>query len=148
VRHRCSSHGSGSSSEPVLSGPSHAAAAIRLSSPPSDGPAVVLLLCDADHRLLLAVVVDGASAAGVPAVVNLALEVADPAGVAGIVVGIVQERLGQYLPKPDVAMLAGLADRCGARGVALLDLLLVGPRGWKSVHHLAGGPGGGEDVDQ
>jgi hypothetical protein len=119
-----------------------------LSAPPSDGPAVVLLLCDPSHRLLLAVVVDGATAGGVPSVVNLALEVAEPAGVAGIVVGIVQQRLGQYLPKPDVASLAGLADRCSGRGVALLDLLLVGPRGWKSVHHLAAAPGGDEDGNQ
>ena len=147
MRSRCTSHGPGPS-EPVLTGPAQAAAAIRLSSPPADGPAVVLLLCDADHRLVLAVVVDGASAAGVPSVVNLALAVAEPAGVAGIVIGIVQERLGQYLPKPEVAALAGLADRCTSRGVALLDLLLVGPRAWRSVHHLAAGPRGGEDGDQ
>ena len=147
MRPRCTTHGPGPS-DPVLTGPSHAAAAIRLSAPPSDGPAVVLLLCDADHRLLLAIVVEGASAGGVPSVVNLAMEVAEPAGVAGIVVGIVQERLGQYVPKPEAAALAGLADRCAARGIHLLDLLLVGPRGWKSVHHLAAAPAGGEDGNQ
>ena len=147
MRHRCTTHGS-DPSEPVLRGPSHAAAAIRLSSPPSDGPAVVMLLCDPSHRVVLAVVVDGATAESVPQAVGLALEVAEPAGVGGIVIGIVRERLGQYLPKPEAAALAGLVDRCTGRGVALLDVLMVGPRGWKSVHHLAAAPGEGDHGDQ
>ncbi|MDQ4097465.1 MAG: hypothetical protein M3144_06320 [Actinomycetota bacterium] len=102
-----------------------------------------MLLCDADHRLLLAVTVDGASATAVPRVVDLVLAVAESAGVTGIVVGISRERLGQYLPKPDAAALAGLEDRCAAAGVNLLDVLLVGPRGWRSVRDLAAGPPGG-----
>jgi len=149
VRHRCTSHGPGGPgpSEPILSGPAHAASAIRLSAPPAEGPAVVVLLCDPDHRLLLAITVDGADATAVPRVVDLVLAVADSAGVAGIVVGIVQERLGQYLPKRAAAALVGLEARCAAAGVRLLDLLLVGPRGWRSVWDLAASPPGGEDDD-
>jgi hypothetical protein len=146
VRQRCTSHGSGGS-EPVLSGPDHAASAIRLSAPPSAGPAVVVLLCDAERRILLAVTVDTAPPTAVPRVVDLVLAVSSSAGVRGIVVGIVRERLGQYLPKPDAAALAGLEPRCAAAGVDLLDVLMVGPRGWRSLRHLAAGPTGGEDDD-
>lgn len=147
MRHRCTSHGSGGS-EPVLSGPDHAASAIRLSAPPAAGPAVVVLLCDSARHILLAVTVDGATATAVPRVVDLVLTVSSSAGVSGIVVGIVRERLGQYLPKPEAAALAGLEPRCAAAGVTLLELLVVGPRGWRSVRHLAAGPPGGEDDDQ
>jgi hypothetical protein len=84
----------------------------------------------------------------VPRVVDLVLAVSSSAGVSGIVVGIVRERLGQYLPKPDAAALAGLEQRCVSRGVSLLDVLVVGPRGWRSVRHLAAEPAGGEDDDQ
>ena len=146
MRHRCTTHESGSGpSEPILAGPAHAASAIRLSSPPVEGPAVVVLLCDRDHRLLLAMTVDGAPPSGVRPAVDVVLAVAPSAGIAGIVVGIVQERLGQYVPKPEAAALRGLVDRCAAAGVDLLDLLLVGPRGWRSLYHLAEAPEGGED---
>jgi len=148
VRHRCTSHGPGfgpGGSEPILAGPAHAASAIRLSSPPAEGRSVVILLCDRDHRLLLAMTVDGAPPSGVRPAVDVVLAVAPSAGIAGIVVGIVQERLGQYLPKPEAASLRGLVDHCAASGVDLLDLLLVGPRGWRSLYHLAEEPGEGED---
>ncbi len=139
MSHRCTSHGSDPSG-PVLSGPAHAASAIRLSAPPAEGPAVVVLLLDSDHRLLLAITVDGAPPTAVPRVVDLVLAVAQSAGVAAIVVGIVRERLGQYLTKADTAALGGLEGRCTAEGVSLLDVLLVGPRGWRSVRPLASGP--------
>ncbi len=146
MRHRCTTHASGSDdSEPILAGPAHAASAIRLSAPPVEGPAVVVLLCDRDHRLLLAMTVEGAPPSGVRPTVDVVLGVAASAGVTGIVVGIVQERLGQYVPKPEAATLAGLVDRCAAHGVDLLDLLLVGPRGWRSLYHLAEAPEEGED---
>ena len=147
MRHRCTTHGS-DGPEPIVAGPSHAAAIIRASAPPAEGPAVVVLLCDPSHKLLLAITVEGAPPAGASRVVDLVLAVAEPAGVSGIVIGIVQPRLGQYVPKPDVAALAGLADRCAAGGVDLLEMLLVGPRGWRSVHHLAAAPGEGEDGPQ
>lgn len=146
MRQRCSTHDPGSdASEPILAGPAHAAAAIRLSSPPAEGPSVVVLLCDRDQRLLVAMTVEGAPASGVRPAVDVVLGVAPSAGVAGIVVGIVQERLGNYLPKPDVASLRGLVARCAAAGVDLLDLLLVGPRGWRSLYSLAEGSEEGED---
>jgi hypothetical protein len=107
----------------------------------------VVLLCDAERRILLAVTVDAAPPTAVPRVVDLVLAVSSSAGVRGIVVGIVRERLGQYLPKPDAAALAGLEPRCAAAGVDLLDVLMVGPRGWRSLRHLAVGPTGGEDDD-
>lgn len=136
MRPRCGSHGSGGS-EPVLAGPAHAVSIIRASTGPSRAPGLVVLLCDADHHLLLAITAEGAPPSAAPRVVDLVLAVAETAGVAGIVVGVVRERLGQYLPKPDVAALHGLAARCEAGGVALLDLLLVGPRGWRSLYDLA-----------
>jgi hypothetical protein len=128
-----------------LSGPAHAAAVTRASAPPAEGPAVVALLCDVDHRLILAITVDGAPPSAVPNLVDLVLGVAEPAGVRSLVVSIVRERLGQYLPKPEEAVLAGLVARCARAGVNLLDVLLVGPRGWRSVRHLAGGIEAGED---
>lgn len=140
MRSRCSTHESGAPqpSEPVISGPDHAASVIRASAPPPEGPAVVVLLCDSSHRLIIAVTVDGAPPSGAAKVVDLVLSVAGSAGVSGIVVGIVQPRLGQYIPKPDADTLAGLAARCERGGVHLLDLLLVGPRGWRSIRDLAG----------
>ncbi len=149
MRHRCTQHDGPEPVDPgpdlVLAGPAHAAAAIRLSAPPAEGPAIVVLLCDGEHRLLLAMAVEGAPPTGVRGVVDVVLGVAGPAGVTGIVVGIVRERLGQYVPKPDEAAVRGLAGHCAAQGVDLLDLLLVGPRGWRSLYHLAQAPGEGED---
>jgi hypothetical protein len=144
VRPRCTTHESGDS-EPILSGPAHAVAAIRLSAPPAEGPAIVALLCDHDHRLLLAITVEDAPATGARRVVDLVLSVAESAGVTGIVVGIVRERLGRYLSKAEVAGLGGLVARCEAAGVDLLDVVLVGPRGWRSIYDLADEPVGGED---
>ena len=144
---RRTSHGS-DPSEPVLSGPDQAARVVRLSAPPAQGPAVVVLLLDARHRLLLTITVDGAPPAGAARAVDLVLAIAQPAGVAGVVVGIVRERLGQYLPKGDAAALAGMAERCAAAGVDLLDVLLVGPRGWRSVRHLAAQAREGDDGGQ
>jgi len=140
VRPRCTSHGPGGP-EPVVAGPSHAAAIVRATSPPAQGPALVALLCDRSHQLLLALAVDGALPAAMPQVVDFVLSVAQPAGVKGIVLAAVRERLGGYLPRRDTEGLRGLAGRCSAGGVDLLDVLLVGPRGWRSVYDLAGGPG-------
>lgn len=142
MRSRCTTHGSGDS-EPILAGPAHAVSAIRLSAPPAEGPALVVLLCDHDHRLLLAITVEGAPVSGARQVVDLVLSVSESAGVTGIVVGIVRERLGRYLSKPEVAGLQGLTARCDAAGVDLLDVLLVGPRGWRSIYDLADEPSGG-----
>jgi hypothetical protein len=146
VRHRCATHSSGPS-EPVLSSPDEAAAVTRLSAPPSDGPAVVALLCDADHRLILAITLDGAPATAAPRVVDLVLQVAESGGVAGIVLGIVKPRLERLAPV-EASALGGLLTRCQAAGVVLLDVLLVGPRAWRSLRHLAGLPREGEDGHQ
>ncbi len=124
-----------------MAGPSHAAAIVRASSPPAEGPALVALLCDRSHRLLLALAVDGAPPTALPRVVDFVVGVAEPAGVHGIVLAIVRERLGGYLPKPHAQALAGLASRCQTSGIELLDVLLVGPRGWRSLHDLARAPG-------
>jgi hypothetical protein len=123
-----------------VAGPSHAAAIVRASSPPAEGPALVALLCDRSHRLLLALTVEGAPPTALPRVVDFVLGVAEPAGVQGIVLAIVRERLGGYLPKPHTQALAGLASRCQTSGIDLLDVLLVGPRGWRSLHDLARAP--------
>ncbi|MFP5318788.1 MAG: hypothetical protein ACLGI2_10900 [Acidimicrobiia bacterium] len=144
MRPRCTTHdpsGTGGD-EPVVAGPSHAAAIVRASSPPAAGPALVALLCDRSHQLLLALAVEGAPAAALPRVVDFVLGVAEPGGVRSIVLAIVRERLGSYLPRRDAEGLSGLAPRCEAAGVDLLDVLLVGPRGWRSVYDLAAGPGG------
>jgi hypothetical protein len=143
VRPRCTSHGS-DHEEPIVAGPSHAAAIVRASSPPTAGPALVALLCDPSHRLLIALAVDGATPAALPRVVDFVLGVAEPAGVAGIVLAAVQQRLGAYLPKREAEGVAGLAGRCQDAGVDLLDVLVVGPRGWRSVYDLARSPSGGE----
>ncbi|MGH9278864.1 MAG: hypothetical protein ACRD12_12270 [Acidimicrobiales bacterium] len=134
-------------SAPILAGPAHAAAAIRLSAPPAHGRAIVALLCDASHRLLLAVAVENAPASSVPQVVDLVLAVAASGGIRGLVVGIVQPRLGP-LPVRQAEALRGLAAGCAGASVDLLDVLLVGPRGFRSVHYLADAPRGGEDGDQ
>lgn len=140
MRPRCTTHGP-AEPEPVVAGPSHAAAIVRASAPPAHGPALVALLCDHSRQLLLALAVEGAPPAALPPVVDFVLGVAEPAGVRTIVLAIVQERLGAYLPKRDAQGLRGLASRCGEGGVDLLDVLLVGPRGWRSVYDLAGWPG-------
>ena len=102
-----------------------------------------LLLRQVDHHHVFAV--EGAPPSGVRGAVDVVLGVAAEAGVVGIVVGIVRERLGQYVPKPEEAALRGLVLHCAARGVDLLELLLVGPRSWRSLYHLAEGPVEGED---
>lgn len=142
--HHTRSHGS-RGGEPVLTGPADAVAAIRLSAPPAEGPAVVVLLCDRDHRLVVAVVVEGAGAEAVRSIIDLVVAVADPAGVAGVIVGIVRDRLGSFLPKREGDRLRGIVSRCEAAGVDVLDIVLVGPRAWRSVFDLAVRPEGDED---
>lgn len=146
MRPRCNDHDS-ERPEPILAGPAHAAAAVRLSVPPAEGPAVVALLCDASHRLLLSIAVEAATPSRVPPIVDLVLAVAGPGGIRGLVIGIVQPRLGP-LPIRQASALGGLAARCTGAGVALLDILLVGPRGFRSVQYLAGAGGSGEDGEQ
>ncbi len=130
--------------DPVLSGPSAAARVIRLSVSPPGRQAIVLLLCGPDHRLLLAVSVDGAPITGVRRAVDLVLQVAEPGGITGLVIGLVRGR-GGPLSGPKLASLAGLVERCDRGGVDLLDVLVVGPNHWRSLWDLADVPGEGED---
>lgn len=146
MRPRCNDHDPDSSA-PILAGPAHAAAAIRLSAPPAHGRAIVVLLCDPSHRLILAIALENAFPSSAAQVVDLVLAVAETGGVSGIIIGIVQERLGP-LPVRQAVALAGLEARCRGGGVDLLDVLLVGPRGFRSIHYLAAAPGEGEDGDQ
>ncbi|MCA1691785.1 MAG: hypothetical protein LC733_06135 [Actinobacteria bacterium] len=132
---------------PLLAGPADAAAAVRLSMPPGEEHGVVLLLCGPDHRLLLAVAVDRAPITGVGRAVDLVLQVADPGGITGLVIGIVRPH-GGPLSGAEERSLAGLVARCGAAGVDLLDVLVVGRRRWRSLWHLAEAPAEGEDGDQ
>ena len=132
---------------PVLSGPSDAAAVVRLSVAPAHHQAIVLLLCDAEHRLLLAITVEGAAVTGVGRAVDVVLQVADSGGVAGLVVGIVRGGRGGRLTKAEESSLAGLLARCDGAGVDLLDVLVVGRRGHRSLWHLAEAPAEGEDGD-
>lgn len=143
----CNNHRRPEVAGPVLSGPSDAAKVVRLSATPDVDDAVVLVLCGPDHRVVLTVVVDGATVAGVRAAIDLVLQVADTAGVTGLVVGIVRHRGGR-LSRADEWALAGLVARCDAAGVDLLDLLVVGRRGWRSLWHLADLPEEGEDDEQ
>jgi hypothetical protein len=143
----CNNHPFREEASPVLSGPSDAAHVVRLSVSRQERQAVVLLLCGPDHRLLLTVVIDGAPLTGAARAVELALHVADSAGITGLVVGIVRGRGGR-LSRAEVGSLAGLVARCDAAGVDLLDVLVVGRRHWRSLWHLADLPAEGEDGDQ
>ena len=143
----CNNYPLGEESAPVLAGPSDAARVVRLSVSPHDRQAIVLLLCGPDHRLVLAIVVEGAGVTSVRNAVDLVLEVAEPGGITGLVVGIVRSRGGR-LSKAEVGSLAGLVSRCDAGGVDLLDVLIVGRRHWRSIWNLAEAPAEGEDDDQ
>lgn len=143
----CNNHRFGEEASPVLSGPSDAADVVRLSVSPHDQQAIVLLLCGPDHRLLLAVTVDGAPVTGVRRAVDLVLQVAESGGIAGLVIGLVRRRGGR-LSGAELESLAGLVRRCDRAGVDLLDVLVVGRRHWRSLWDLADLPGEGEDDDQ
>jgi hypothetical protein len=140
----CNNHRRPEVAGPILSGPSDAAKVVRLSASPDVPEAIVLVLCGPDHRVQLTIVVDGAPLAGVRQAIDLVLQVAEPAGVTGLVVGLVRHRGGR-LSRADEWALAGLVARCDAAGVDLLDLLVVGRRGWRSLWHLADVPEEGED---
>lgn len=132
---------------PLLLGPDEAVGVILLSAPPVAGPSVALLLCDGEHRLVITVVVDGATAVEVARCLDLVAGVAVSGRVAGAVVGIVRRRDGR-LGRRQSASLAGLVARCAGAGVTLLDLLVVWPGGWRSVRHLAAPGGGREDGER
>lgn len=142
--HRCRPRPPAGADRPLVAGPDEAARLIRLAVDPPAGPALALLLCDAGHGLVLALAIDGATAGAVGRAVDLVAGVARPGGVEGVVVGIVRPR-GTRLDPAQAAGLSGVADRCSAAGVALLDLLVVGPRQWRSVRALAGAGGARED---
>lgn len=142
----CNNHRFGEEPGPVLSGPAEAARVVRLSVSPHDQQAIVLLLCGPDHRLLLAVTVEGAPVTAVRRAVDLVLQVAESGGITGVVVGLVRRRGGR-LSGAELTALAGLVRRCDRAGVDLLDVLVVGSRHWRSVWDLADLPGDSEDDD-
>ncbi len=140
-------HPFGEDRSPILSGPSEAARIVRLSVSPHERQALVLLVCGPDHRLLLAITVDGASVPAVRPAVDLVLQVSESGGITGLVVGIIRRRGGR-LSKADISSLRGLVRRCDEGGVDLLDVLVVGRRHWRSLWDLADLPLEGEDDDQ
>lgn len=137
---RCRNHRSNGEVLPLLASPADAAEAIRLTAPPEEGAAHVVLLCDAEHRLVVAVVVPSGSPSALDHCADLVAEVADPVGVSSVVVGVVRRRHSPVGPR-QVAALVRLAQRCREVGVDLVDVIAVWPRGWQSVWHLAAGPG-------
>ena len=139
----CNSYSFEEEAAPVLSAPSDAARVVRLSVSPLDRQAIVLLLCGPDHRVLLAITVEGAAVISVRPAVDLVLQVAESGGIAALVVGFVRPHGGPF-SRAERAALAGLVRRCENAGVDLLDVLVVGRRRWRSVWDLADRPDEGE----
>lgn len=123
---------------PRLHGAEDAVAALRVSAGRQDHGTIVVLVCDVDDRVVLAVAFDGAPAAKVMAVVECVLLAgAQAAGEPGaLVVGLFPANGSTELDRLELAAVQEMAWECEDRAVALLDVFVIGTHRWKGIPDL------------
>ncbi|MGH9264044.1 MAG: hypothetical protein ACRD1D_05075 [Acidimicrobiales bacterium] len=116
-----------------------AVAALRVSST-GDGPeSIVVLVCDRDLRVLLAIDMEGAPASGVATAVGLVLQAVAPES--KLIVGLF--RAGD-LDRAEVEAVKEAESLCLDHDVDLVDVFVVSECGWDAVDAIAG-TGYGDD---
>lgn len=118
---------------PQLRSQADAVAALRLSVGSPEERSVVVLVCDAADRIVLAVDFAGAGVMELAQLVELvALAQPDP-GRVRLAIGIFREETSSMLDDNETAAVAALGDDCRAAGVGLRDVIVLAGHRWRSV---------------
>lgn len=117
---------------PRLAGPEDAVAALRLSAPEEPEERIVALVCDEDHRVVLALDFDGAPIAGIPGLVDLVATAAADRPL-GLVLGIFRPGGAPALDGEGEAAAAAAGETCRRSGITLLDTIVISGDRWRSV---------------
>ena len=118
---------------PRLCSSEDAVAALRLSAGTPEGQSVVVLVCDDDQEIVLAVDFAGAGAWETADAVGIVVEAISGRGAMALVVGILVEGLSAELDDDELYAIGEVARICGAAGISLLDVIVVADDEWRSV---------------
>jgi hypothetical protein len=118
---------------PRLSSPEDAVAALRLSAGTPDDESIIVLVCDEDQNVELAVDFAGGEVLDVVDAVGIVVE-----GLGGrtdlrLVVGLLFPGTSTVLDEEELEAVAELAVMCQAADVRLLDVLVVAREEWRSL---------------
>ncbi len=116
---------------PRLRSAEDAVAAIRMSAGGDDQESIVVLVCDDENRILLAVDFADAPTTGVCDVAELVLSAVDEGTV--LVVGLIRRDDAGVLTNAEVEAIEELAALCLLSDVCLRDVIVVTGTGWRSV---------------
>jgi hypothetical protein len=121
----------------IILGPADAAAALyeMLDDPEDD--LIVILLCDAEHRIVFADF-ERATVADAPCVLDRCLDFTADGPRLGLVLAIMGPSVDRCPTPHEVSTLAQLRLQCDGGNVDLLDVLLLSRHGWHSVGDITG----------
>ncbi len=116
---------------PRLRSAEDAVAAIRMSAGGDDTESIVVLVCDDDNRILLAVDFAEAPTTGVCDVAELVLSAVDEGTV--LVVGLIRPHDSGVFTNAEAEAIEELATLCLLSEVCLRDVIVVTGNGWRSA---------------
>ncbi len=116
---------------PALRSAGDAVAAIRMSAGGDDQESIVVLVCDDENRILLAVDFAGAPATRVCDVAELVLAAMDEEPV--VIVGLIRPRDSGVFTNAEVEAIEELAALCLLSEVCLRDVIVVTGDRWRSA---------------
>ena len=129
---------------PRLRSAEDAVAAIRMSAAGEDRESIVVLVCDDENRILLAVDFADAPTTGVCDVAELVLAAVDDGSV--LVVGLIRPHDSGVFTNAEVEAIEELAALCLLSEVCLRDVIVVTGNGWRSAAEVVT-DGDGDDND-
>lgn len=118
---------------PRLSSPEDAVAALRLSVGTPDDEAIVVLVCNEDRDVELAVDFAGAEVLDVVDAVGMVVEAMSGRTDLRLVVGLLWPGTSTILEEEELEAVAELAVMCRASDAPLLDVLVVAGDQWRSL---------------
>ena len=128
---------------PRLRSAEDAVAAIRMSAGGEDHESIVVLVCDDENRILLAVDFADAPATGVCDIAELVLSAVDEGTV--LVVGLIRPHDSGVFSNAEVAAIEELAAFCLLSEVCLRDVIVLTGNGWRSAAEVVTDDFGAED---
>ena len=118
---------------PRLSRAEDAVEALRLSAGTPDDEAVVVLVCDENQGVVLAVDFAGAGAKDAAQAIGFVLEALAGRRDLRLVVGIILEGMSPVLDADELDAVTELAVMCRAAAISLLDVIVVAGDEWCSL---------------
>ena len=128
---------------PRLRNAEDAVAAIRMSAGGEDQESIVVLVCDDENRILLAVDFAEAPTTGVCNVAELVLAAVDEGTV--LVVGLIRPNDSGVFTNAEVEAIEELTALCLLSEVCLRDVIVVTGNGWRSAAEVVTEGFGAED---